>query len=224
VSEEQVGAASRPEASVDEIRKRLLELMETQLWAHHVADLSTGELSSTVLERPLTPRSRAERLSPLSDFSGPRPFGGPSYQLSPRMPYQSSPQAYVIAGSLNGYDAYSDSIDWAFPRDVPGPFLPGGLEATFAVSPDEQSLISIDLSAAAYRGEVGHVRVVVGASPSTIEVPISDSFASQTIDLVFFPLGGRETDVFVQFKPGLDLLSFSSISFGPLPLVIGPAR
>jgi hypothetical protein len=45
------------------LRHLLNELIETQRWFHHVADLNSEEVLSFPLDRPVTPLSRAERLS-----------------------------------------------------------------------------------------------------------------------------------------------------------------
>src|SRR5262245_56360695 len=76
---------------VNESRRQPYELEETHRWAHHVADLNSGQVLTFLLERPITPLSRAERLSRLGRVIDPSIFRGPSYTLTPRTPYQASP-------------------------------------------------------------------------------------------------------------------------------------
>ena len=47
---------------INESRRRLHELAETQHWAHHVADLDSGKILTFPLDRPVAPLSRAKRL------------------------------------------------------------------------------------------------------------------------------------------------------------------
>src|SRR5215210_7937635 len=84
-------------------RRRLYELEETQGWVHHVADLNSGEVLTTPLDRPLAPLSRAERLSQLGHPIDPIVLGGPSRRLTPDQPYQASPLAWVILLNCSGY-------------------------------------------------------------------------------------------------------------------------
>jgi hypothetical protein len=73
--------------------RKLTELKDPQGWVHHVADAATGKLLTTQLDRPVTPLSRAERLSQLGhQFPI---FPPPTHRLTPRQPYQASPQGFL---------------------------------------------------------------------------------------------------------------------------------
>jgi hypothetical protein len=60
---------------VKETRRQLNELAETQHWVHHVADLDSGKILTFPLDRPVTPLSRAERLSRLGHSFDPSILG-----------------------------------------------------------------------------------------------------------------------------------------------------
>jgi hypothetical protein len=60
------------------ILRKLAELKERQGWAHHVADAATGNLHTTELSQPITPLSRAERLSQLGHRFDRSIFGTPT--------------------------------------------------------------------------------------------------------------------------------------------------
>ena len=68
-------------------------LKDPQGWVHHMADAATGKLLTTQLDRPVTPLSRAVRLSQLGHQF---PIFPPStHRLTPRQPYQASPQGFL---------------------------------------------------------------------------------------------------------------------------------
>ena len=57
------------------MRRRLSELAEIDRRVHHAADLDSGEIVSTPLDRPVMPLCRAERLAQLSHRVDPAAFG-----------------------------------------------------------------------------------------------------------------------------------------------------
>jgi hypothetical protein len=209
----------------DALRRRLWELEETQRWVHHVADLDSGEVLTTPLDRPVAPLSRTERLSRLGHTVGPPIPGGPKYRLTPRKPYQAAPEASLIvsgAARLFSYSSTQDEVVWQPPRDATG-FDLGGMRVFFAESPDGRSLVSIVLSGKAWSGTVGHVLMRETQAGASVRIPITDAFAAHTVDLTFIPRVGELSDVIMSLEAGIELLTFSSISFGPLPPVIDPA-
>lgn len=52
-----------------------------------------------------------------------------------------------------------------------------------------------------------------------MRLPINGILAAHTIDLTFVPLGGRLADVLMLLEPGIEILTFTSISFAAAPLV-----
>jgi hypothetical protein len=211
-------AALGAEASM---RRRRDELTETQAWVHHVADLDSGKLLTTPLDRPVAPLSRAERLSRLGAVFDPSIFGGgPSYRLSARKPYQASPEAWLAAGTI-GFSSYDDEFTWQPPPD-PGPGGGGLMRVHFAVSPDVRSVVSLSLSGYSWPGTVGHLRVDAAWSPASIRVPIGADFGAHTVDLTFVPLGGRESEILIFLEAGIRMLVLRSIAFRAQPPVLDP--
>jgi hypothetical protein len=112
------------------IHRELAELAEHPGWMHHVADAATGKVLTTELRQPVSPVSRAQRLSQLGgqfDFSI---FGTPTHRLTPQHPYQSSPMGYLrfyraFEVSSLGDIAPEGHAEWI----VPNPSAVGSMEA-----------------------------------------------------------------------------------------------
>jgi hypothetical protein len=128
----------------------------------------------------------------------------------------------MIASFVNDFDSGSDLMAWQFPPPGPPGWLEGGVLWSFAVAPEaNQALVSVSVFAAAHQGEVGQV-VLSAADAGGIEVPISDTYASHTIDLTFVPFAGRLVEVSMNFEPGLSVVTLSGISLGPAGPVVIP--
>ena len=203
-------------SEVKEMRRRLYELQESQQWVHHVADLNSGKSQSFRLDRPITPLSRAERISRLGHTIEPSIFDGPSYTLTPRTPYQASPLAYLSATSAQVYSCYENQIWWSLPQELDN--AGGQMGFWFDVSPAwQRSLVSISLLGNAWPGTVGHVLVQANLpSGGFVEFPIGDdssAYSSHTVDLIFTPHGSQASNVVVTLQAGIQNLAFQSISF-----------
>ncbi|MDP9223041.1 MAG: hypothetical protein M3P18_04160 [Actinomycetota bacterium] len=59
-------------------------------------------------------------------------------------------------------------------------------------------------------------------STASTRIPIGETFAAHTLDLIFVPLGDRPSHVHMSLEAGIELLTFMSISFGASPPVINP--
>ena len=75
----------------DAIRREMAELLEHPDYVHHVADAATGKVLTTQLDHPVSPVSRAQRLSQLGDQFDFSIFGFWTHRLTPQRPYQASP-------------------------------------------------------------------------------------------------------------------------------------
>src|SRR5262245_25180473 len=115
---------STPDAK--ELRRRLKELEETKRWVHHVGDLNRRTVVTfPPLDRPITPLSRAERLSRLGHPFDTSIFDGPRYKLTPNSPFLISPYAgLTLDGNPNYYYDYMTTtgeppglIVWTVPQD-----------------------------------------------------------------------------------------------------------
>jgi hypothetical protein len=134
------GAGLMVATDVKETRRRLNELAETQHWVHHVADLDSGKILTFPLDRPVTPLSRAERLSRLGHSFDPSIFGGifggPSYSLSPNHPHNDSPLAGLSVSGADIFDAFRDQVIWSPPQNAnDANFIFRQINFTLTVSP-----------------------------------------------------------------------------------------
>jgi hypothetical protein len=207
--------------TLNDTRRQLHELVETQRWMHHVGDLDGRKLMTFPLDRPLAPLSRAERLSRLgprfdpSIFGG--IFGGPSYSLTPNHPHNDAPLAGLSVSGADIFDAFRAQVLWAPPRpQSSGNSVFRQISFTLTVSPTARTLVSINLSGKAWPGMTGHLSVLY--KNGTLAIPIS-AFVSHTIDLTFVaenPLAG----VAMTLEAGIQLLSFDSMSLVTLPPVL----
>jgi hypothetical protein len=201
------------------LRRRLHELEETQRWVHHVGDLGSGAVSTAVLDRPLAPLSRAERLSRLGRPIDPSIFAGPAFRLTARQPYQASPEAWIRASHPVLYATHSGGfIIWSTARDVGPGNDPDSLHAVFAESPVGRSLVTFRLSGVAWPGNLSHVLIASSVGPASVSIPIEDTFADHTIDLTIFPQGGQ-VEVFMFVFDGLRDLLFHSLDFRHAPVL-----
>jgi hypothetical protein len=225
-----MGDATKPSPGADapartdgELRRRLAELRENQGWVHHVADLRSGKVETVPLDRPLAPLSRAERLARVGfDVGDISIFGGPSYRLTPRRPYQPSPEAHLIASFPDAFSADDDAITWQPPPDGGGTIAPRGMRFSFDRSPDQRSLFSVALSGYAWPGTTGFVRLTGYQGAAVVRFPISDTFAAHTLDVSFSPLGDRASELLMFLEPGIRMLTFSAIAFAANPPVLEP--
>jgi hypothetical protein len=204
-------------------RRRLDELAETQRWVHHVASLDSGEVVTTVLDRPIAPLSRAERLSGLGHGFDPIVFGGPTYRLTPQRPYQASPEGWVEASRPEYYapGPGGDLLWWEPPRDFDHRTNFLGLLFSFSATPDRRSVASLSLSGHSFTGTVGHVLIQAQLIPSPVYVPIDAAFGAHTVDFTFVP-PQRTLQIVVALLPGIELLTFTGVSLAAEPLVLDP--
>jgi hypothetical protein len=150
------------------IRRNLAELMELPGWVHHVADAATGKLLTTRLRRPVTPLSRAKRLSQLGHQFDPSIFGTPPHRLTPQYPYQASPLGFLSFLRAYQVDAIRDSThgyaSWSVSQDIIGEKV-GEMEAWVWEPPQGRCLLTLYLGTANELGQVGRIRIEVGATP-----------------------------------------------------------
>jgi hypothetical protein len=196
------------------VQRHLDKLAETQRWAHHVADLDSGKLRTYPLDRPVAPLSRAKRLSRLGHSFDPSIFGGPSYDLTPNVPYRYSPRAYLVAYSPDIYSAFQSRIYWTPPQRETDP-VRREIHFTLTVSPGLPCLVTLVLTGKGWPGMVGHVRIA-SWSPSFTKTIAIDAYVAHIVDLTFVP--GHEFATIAMFlEPGIELLTFDSISVKTLP-------
>ena len=200
--------------TVGAIRRRLAELAESQHWVHHVADLGSGEVRTTALDRPVTPLSRAARLGGLGHAVDSSIFGGPRYTLTPRRPYQASPEAYLVAWDPEVYLPFDDTIVWELPRDYQRAPL-YGMDFYLTDTPRVLATASVVMSGKAWPGLTGQVLVTALRGPVSIQIPIGDGYATHTLDLVVPSGGPLDLEIDLVIGAGVETLTFHSMSFGP---------
>jgi hypothetical protein len=205
--------AGRARTRADEARRRLNQLAARQRWVHHVGDLAAGDVVTSELDRPVTPLSRAARLERAGVRLTPPRFSGPSFRLTPRAPYQASPEAYLDASNATLYLPFADTIIWEVPADHD--YIPGlALNAYFLDFPSDPAVLSVELAAKAWPGRTGHVEFRAYKGAAKARIPIGEQFAAHTIDLdVPPPSGPSFFDATMLIEPGVELLKFSEISF-----------
>jgi hypothetical protein len=214
--------------------RQLAELKEAKAWVHHVADAATGRLLTTKLDRPPTPISRAERLSQLGYRFYPPIFGAPTHRLTPRHPYQTSPQGFVDFQRTSVVSSFVDEpngrADWLL-QDIVSPWI-GRMDALLLDAPAGRCLLTLLLGAAALPSQVGHIRIEVKGQPAenaplitSFDIPAQgDDFTEHTFDLVFVSAPTvpptRWVAMILQPGSGLDFVRFGSLTFGPAEPVL----
>jgi hypothetical protein len=199
------------------MRRRMFELQETQHWVHHVGDLGSGEILTTPLDRPITPLSRAERLSRLGHRFDPEIFGWPSQRLTPRQHYRPSPEAWLSATGPSSYSPvgeFDGVVWWDLPRDFDPPVF-FGMYFFFAVPPVGLSVASISLGGYAFEQTQGLVllRAYGTQGPGFLSVPVGRSFGVHTVDFTFVPPAAPQPlEIVIELLPGIEAMAFTGIS------------
>ncbi|WP_217913534.1 hypothetical protein [Miltoncostaea marina] len=174
------------------------------------------------------PRRRLEALRAARGAAGgrtgillPPVFGGPTYRLTARQPYQASPEAYLVAWNAQVFLPFDDTISWEVDHDHRGsPLL--GLDAVFADTPDGPATVTIEIVARSWPGVTGHVTAIGFRDAVTVRAAISQTLAPHTIELTVPPPGPRELEVAMVIEHGVRDLTFRSLTLGPARPVIGP--
>jgi hypothetical protein len=209
---EWVTTPASPEAE-SKFRRYLAELTERQGWVHHVADAKSGEVLTTPLDRPVAPLSRAERLSRFGP--GFDPFGAPSYRLTARSHYQSSPKAWLRAFDADRFDPELDVIHF---NDIVSDSR-NRVVSAWNAELQGRCVATVVLSGRSRPGQVGHVRVS-SIGHGSIRVPIDQPFAEHTIDFIFVARAGLFEVIDVIPEVGLRTLTFHSITLESQPVIV----
>ena len=197
---------------------------EVRQWAHHVADLNTGEVHTSVLGEPPTSRSRIEGLSRLGSLGGTTIFNGPTFVLTSKIPYVASPESWVTA--LIDYFNPFVGMQWTSP---PSPQNPRNLTCYFSQLPAERSLLTISLVASAVSApaaghvSVGWVPVHQGGLPSdVVRFPIQGGDTEYTLDFTFERAGQAPPEFVMTLEHGIVWMQFNSVTLRTAPLVVFP--
>jgi hypothetical protein len=219
--------ATQPTTSKDKaaIHRQMAELQEHQDWVHHVADAATGKVLTTQLDHPVSPVSRAQRLSQLGDQFDFSIFGTPTHRLTPQHPYQASPMGYIRffgareVSSLGDLQPEGHAV-WGVPNVVIGEAV-GSMEALVFDPPQGRCLLTLFLP-----GQTGTVRVeVLGYQGPESKVLASfqlnehrDNFHWHTVDLLFTSVPPPNSTlhwVRMVLQSGLQHVMFASLQVAP---------
>jgi len=192
------------------ILRRLDELRESQKWAHHAVELQHGKVRSSILSKPVTNLSRAQRLSRLGTRFDGSIFGGPSYRLTAKVPFNDSPEAWLVALNVGLYIATDENkIVWELPPegDTSGRF---GIEFFFDELPEGLSVVSLTFEAKARPGQIGHLLIEPPLSQVSAVIPITDAFVAHTVDVTFIP---QHHSIFCSLINKIEFFVFRSVDF-----------
>jgi hypothetical protein len=182
---------------------------------HYAVDLNNGEVRTASSDEAPTQAARAERLAQLSMPIDPTIFAGPSYRLTTRTVYQSSPEAWIVGVAIDFFSPREGGIQW-----TPGPDYPSsptdfkGLYFYFSQLPLRTSLLSIAL-------EGGDGSVAVGYRPLTDsedgpvsgQVSLSLVGGNSALDILYTPAPGTDPPEFVMtLGAGIEWLQFDAVT------------
>jgi len=202
-------------------RRRALELAETQRFVHHVADLATGEVETTELDRPVTPISRAQRLSRFGPVFDPTIFGRPIYRLGAKVPYQATPEGWIELTRPTSTAPAVDTVYWDLPPGYDFRNSFAGMYLTFTEMPTSRTLASFTLSGHAFAGTTGTLMFSMQLIPNPVYIPVDANFGHHTVDLTFVP-PQRLMYITMGLTANIELLAFSGMTLGTAPLVLEP--
>jgi hypothetical protein len=166
---------------------------------HDAVDLATGRVVS-----------RPHRVG-LGDVNV---FGTPSHRLTPRTPYQASPEGYIDA--FDGtYSAGNDTIWWRVPATFDN--FHATCNATFLGVAAGPRVLSVNVEVWPYTGRTGHIVIFVGQTE--VAIPVSTPTA-RTIDVSFTH---DDSDVFtamIVLQQGIIDFVVHSITLGSPGIVV----
>jgi hypothetical protein len=217
------------------IRREMARLQEHQGWVHHVADAATGKVLTTQLDHPVSPVSRAQRLSQFGnrvDFSI---FGTPTHRLTPQRPYQASPMGYLRfygareVSSLGDIQPEGHAV-WGVPNVAIGEAV-GSTEALVFDPPQGLCLLTLSFGATKLPGQIGTIRIeVLGYLGNQSNVLASlqlnehrDNFIWYTVDLLFTSVPPPNSSlhwVEMVLESGLQYVQFASVQVAPTIIAV----
>jgi len=217
------------------IRREMARLQEHQGWVHHVADAATGKVLTTQLDHPVSPVSRAQRLSQFGnrfDFSI---FGTPTHRLTPQRPYQASPMGYLRfygareVSSLGDIQPEGHAV-WGVPNVAIGEAV-GSTEALVFDPPQGLCLLTLSFGATKLPAQIGTIRIeVLGYLGNQSNVLASlqlnehrDNFIWYTVDLLFTSVPPPNSSlhwVEMVLESGLQYVQFASVQVAPTIIAV----
>jgi hypothetical protein len=210
--------AHKLKQQLSDLDRRRWESDGPKLWTHHVADLNGGEALTSVLDQPIGLHARAARVTQLLTGIGPSIFDGPSFTLTPRVPYQIAPIASLQAYGALQFSASLSQIWWVSPLETDD--VARELTVSLAALPSQPSIVSVALIGNSHPGIVGSVVVSSNLGTGAVSLSIGDVYSAHTVDLVVKPLMSAlkpdYTLISLGLGPGIQYLGFESVSFYPM--------
>jgi hypothetical protein len=201
----------------DALRRAVDKLRATGPWAHHIIDAAKGQIVSDVLSQPLTAATRTRRLARFGHLFEGSIFGAPTYRISSRNPYQATPLVWLHASSPAFYLTEVEFIAWSQARN-PGSNR-GFLQIHFDEPPPGKCMATFSLSASPWAGATG--AITLRAQGTDVSIPVTQPL-NHSVDIVFEPTAGTQTDVGFIIEAGVQTLTFFFMTLGPAPLVFTP--
>lgn len=188
-------------------------------WTHHVADLRTGQLTTTERPRPFTVAGRATSVQSVLEDVSVADLGAalnlPERVLTPRVPYRSAPVSYLLAYN-SGWSLLTDEDELQWVSEVAADGTSAELDVWFkGVTPGTTAVVTFTLSLATPPGtDDGRVDVFAVTAADPVQVPIS-GFREHTIDVVARP---TQSTLIVSLLPafGIELIQFRQVSYSTL--------
>jgi hypothetical protein len=181
---------------------------------HDAVDLATERVDSTPADGGAVPADRLARLRHLGFPGDLSVFGSASHRLSPRVPYQASPEGWL--DSYEGsYSAGNDEIWWRLPATFDN--YTATCNATFRGVAAGSRLLTLSVEAWPFTGRTGTIVIFVGDQQA--EIPVSTA-AARTIDVAFTHDGSDSFTAMVVLRQGIYDFVVHSVTLGSPGIVV----
>lgn len=181
---------------------------------HDAVDLASGAMVSTVTDARPTHEARLSTLQHLGFPGNIDVFGTPSHRLTPRAPYQASPEGYLYAFACD-WDTGNEQLSWRVPATFDN--YKATCNASFSGVAAGARLLSIDVEVWPYTGRTGKVVVFVEQTQVTIPVSVA---SARTIDVSFTHDGSPEFEAMIVLQQGIIDFVVHSVTLGSPGIVV----
>ena len=181
---------------------------------HDAVDLATGTVVSTHGSEGPAPEHRLAQLQHLGFHGDLNVFGSPTHRLSPRVPYQASPEGYLDAFE-GDYSAGNDTIWWRLPATFDN--YKATCNAILHGVAAGSRLLTVNVEVWPFTGRTGSIVIFVGNTQA--EIPVSSPTA-RTIDVAFTHDGADSLTVMVVLRQGIFDFVVHSVTLGSPGIVV----
>jgi hypothetical protein len=175
---------------------------------HDVVDLATGNVVSTSGSGVPSHEARLARLQHVGFPGDLSVFGPASHRLTPKAPYQASPEGWLdsFAGD---WSSANDQIWWRLPATFANYFAT--CNASFRGVAAGPRLLTANVEVWPFTGRTGTIVVFVGQTQA--EIPVSTNTA-RTIDVSFTHDGSDEFTAMIVLRQGIYDFVVHSVTLG----------